>query len=90
MHQLANVSGNRSADAASSIELCDMALLVALRHLSPDGILVAKHYASADADDFERQLRRFFGDVATLRLAASRNESREAYWLCSGLREPDE
>ena len=87
--QLANVSGNRAADAASSVELCDMALLIALRHLGPDGALVCKHYQSADAEAFERKLRDYFGDVATLRLTASRSESREAYWVCSDLREPE-
>lgn len=88
--QLANVSGHRAADAASSVELCDMALLLALRHLGSDGVFVAKHYQSDDARGFEEKLRRYFGDVVTLRLAASRSESREAYWVCSELREPGE
>ncbi|KAG8717974.1 2' O-ribose methyltransferase [Ceratobasidium sp. 394] len=85
----ANMSGT-AKDVESSLQLCEMAFGFASGHLrkgaSPkSGILVMKYFEHPDLVDFmKRQLKPVFENVRTLRLAASRSESSEQYFLCTG------
>ncbi|KAG8736259.1 2' O-ribose methyltransferase [Ceratobasidium sp. 414] len=85
----ANVSGT-AKDVESSLQLCEMAFGFASGHLRADagpksGVLVMKYFEHPDLVDFMKQeLKPAFENVRTLRLAASRSESSEQYFLCTG------
>ncbi|KAG9085976.1 2' O-ribose methyltransferase [Ceratobasidium sp. UAMH 11750] len=87
----ANMSGT-AKDVESSLQLCEMAFGFASGHLRKDagpksGILVMKYFEHPELVDFmKRQLKPAFENVRTLRLAASRSESSEQYFLCTGFR----
>jgi 23S rRNA (uridine2552-2'-O)-methyltransferase len=77
-------------DGARSVELVEAALHFAGRHLRPDGALLAKHYRSPEADAFARErLRPAFRSVSVVKPDSSNSWSREAFWLCRGLRSGD-
>ncbi|KAH7339962.1 FtsJ-like methyltransferase-domain-containing protein [Rhizoctonia solani] len=90
----ANLSGNAIKDTESSLELCEMAFGFAARHMKADvserrksGILVMKYFEHPTLLEFMREkLKPAFSNVRTLRLEASRSESKEGYFLCTGFR----
>ncbi|KAG9123743.1 2' O-ribose methyltransferase [Ceratobasidium sp. 392] len=85
----ANVTGTVK-DVESSLQLCEMAYEFAAEHLKRNefqksGVLVMKYFEHPDLLDFMKQkLKPSFETVRTLRLAASRSESSEQYFLCAG------
>ncbi|KAG8719706.1 2' O-ribose methyltransferase [Ceratobasidium sp. 395] len=87
----ANVTGTVK-DVESSLQLCEMAFGFAAEHLKRGpgpkaGVLITKYFEHPDLLDFmKRQLKPSFGNVRTLRLAASRSESSEQYFMCTGFR----
>ncbi|KAF8598422.1 23S ribosomal RNA methyltransferase [Ceratobasidium sp. AG-I] len=86
----ANVSGT-ARDTESSLELCETAFAFASRHLKSgerkSGTLVMKYFEHSLLLDFMKErLKPAFHNVRTLRLAASRSESSEQYFLCTGFR----
>ncbi|CUA71129.1 Ribosomal RNA large subunit methyltransferase E [Rhizoctonia solani] len=93
----ANLSGNTIKDTESSLELCEMAFGFAVKHMKVDesqsrnsGVLVMKYFEHPTLLDFMREkLKPTFSHVKTLRLEASRSESREGYFLCTGFRGPE-
>ncbi|CAE6510640.1 unnamed protein product [Rhizoctonia solani] len=90
----ANLSGNTIKDTQSSLELCEMTFGFAVKHMKADasqsrksGVLVMKYFEHPTLLDFMREkLKPTFSNVKTLRLEASRSESREGYFLCAGFR----
>jgi 23S rRNA (uridine2552-2'-O)-methyltransferase len=97
---LANMSGNPLRDAQSSIDLCDAALEFALEHLRVLSVskgvgeemkkvapsLVMKCLQSSLSQAFRDRLRSHFRTVKWEKPSSSRPESREGYWVCSGLK----
>ncbi|QRV79782.1 FtsJ-like methyltransferase [Ceratobasidium sp. AG-Ba] len=87
----ANVTGTVK-DVESSLNLCEMAFGFASRQLQANanarsGTLVMKYFEHPDLLDFMKQkLKPAFENVRSLRLAASRSESSEQYFLCTGFR----
>ncbi|CAE7173181.1 unnamed protein product [Rhizoctonia solani] len=90
----ANLSGHTVKDTESSLELCEMAFGFAVGHMKVDisdsrksGILVMKYFEHPTLLEFMRdKLKPAFGNVRTLRLEASRSESKEGYFLCTEFR----
>lgn len=88
-----NFSGVRVRDQAVAMELAELALDVALALMCRGGALVVKLFHGDGTDAFVAGLRQYFGTVKRVKPAASREESREAYVVCTrfnGRRRPPE
>lgn len=79
-----NLSGIGSVDQARSLELAELALEFALKHLKPQGNFLVKVFHGAGFDAFVRRMRLDFREVATRKPAASRARSSEVYVLGRG------
>ncbi len=82
-----STSGIRDRDHARSIELAEMALLLARELLKPGGHFVVKVFEGEYFPDFLQEARRWFTAVKPHHPAASRDESREMYVVAQRLRE---
>ena len=83
-----NLSGIAATDQARAVELAELALDFALKHLKPQGNLLVKVFQGAGFDEFLRTLRSRFQSVAVRKPEASRSRSSEVYLLAKGLRRP--
>ncbi len=81
-----NLSGIAAADAARSLDLCELALQFAVNHLRPDGDFLVKAFQGSGYSQFVEQLKRRFRAVSVRKPAASRAESAEVYLLARGLK----
>jgi 23S rRNA (uridine2552-2'-O)-methyltransferase len=81
-----NISGVPSSDQARMLELAELALEFALKHLKPQGIFLVKTFQGASFEPFLRTLRRQFTSVAVRKPEASRSRSSEVYLLGKALR----
>jgi 23S rRNA (uridine2552-2'-O)-methyltransferase len=83
-----NLSGIPATDQARALELAELALDFASKHLKPEGNFLVKLFHGAGFDDFLKGLRGHFRTAVVRKPAASRNRSREVYVLAKGLLEP--
>lgn len=86
---MANTTGNALRDAVLSLDVIQSALDFACAHLvkGRDGYFVAKYFESNDANEFKREeLLPRFESIASRKVAASRSESKEMYWVCRGFK----
>lgn len=81
-----NMSGVAVVDQARAMELAELALDFARRHLAPDGDFLIKLFQGAGFDAYLKDLRRDFAKVTMRKPKASRARSREVYALASGFR----
>jgi 23S rRNA (uridine2552-2'-O)-methyltransferase len=81
-----NMSGIASRDQARALELAELALDFALKHLKPQGNFLVKAFQGAGFDSFLKTLRSRFVAVAVRKPEASRSRSSEVYLLGKGLR----
>jgi len=81
-----NISGIASADQARAAELVLQAAGFCRGALAPDGAFLVKVFQGGEFQGLLAELRRSFTSVQTRKPAASREESRETYLLCRGLR----
>ncbi|KAF2271363.1 FtsJ-domain-containing protein [Westerdykella ornata] len=79
--RLANTSGIAFKDHADSMDLCNAALMFAFDTLRTNGHFVCKFYQGPEDNVLETRLRRMFGMVHRYKPAASRSESKEAYFV---------
>ena len=79
-----NLSGIGSVDQARSLELAELALEFALKHLKPQGNFLVKLFHGAGFDGFVRRMRQHFREVVTRKPEASRARSSEVYLLGRG------
>ncbi|CAI4061685.1 hypothetical protein SKDZ_07G1240 [Saccharomyces kudriavzevii ZP591] len=82
--RMANTSGLSIRDHYQSIDLCDAALVTAIDLLRPLGSFVCKLYTGEEENLFKKRMEAVFNDVHKVKPDASRNESRETYYI--GLR----
>lgn len=80
-----NLSGISATDQARALELAELALDFASKHLKPQGKFLVKTFQGAGFDDFVKSLRRQFRTVAVRKPGASRSRSREVYLLAKGM-----
>jgi 23S rRNA (uridine2552-2'-O)-methyltransferase len=85
-----NISGVKDADQARHYALAVLALDFAGRWLKPDGAFVVKVFHGPGFDDFLRQVRAAFRQVAIRKPQASRDESRENFVVARGLKVPSQ
>ena len=81
-----NLSGVKSADQARQIELAELALQFAVKHLKPQGNFLVKLFHGSGFDGFARRMRENFVQVVTRKPDASRSRSSEVYLLGRGRR----
>ncbi|UZJ54408.1 hypothetical protein CBS101457_003728 [Exobasidium rhododendri] len=85
---MANTSGNSIRDNQASLDLIEAAFEFAKRVLDPKGWFVVKYFDSPEAQAFRKdRLQAYFEKVQAKKVAASRKESSEMYWICRGLKE---
>ena len=82
-----NLSGIAATDQARALELTELALDFALKHLKPQGKFLVKSFQGAAFEGFLRNLRSRFRTVAVRKPDASRSRSSEVYLLAKGLRD---
>jgi 23S rRNA (uridine2552-2'-O)-methyltransferase len=82
-----NLSGIAATDQARALELAELALDFALKHLKPQGKFLVKAFQGAGFEGFLKILRSRFRTVAVRKPEASRSRSREVYLLAKALRE---
>ncbi|XP_048449013.1 rRNA methyltransferase 2, mitochondrial [Rhincodon typus] len=81
-----NASGIRELDQQRLAELCLCVVGLARRVLSPGGTLLCKFWDGTNSRLIQKRLTELFRDVKTLKLAASRKESSEIYFLAKHYR----
>jgi len=81
-----NLSGIASSDQAQALELAELALDFALKHMKPKGNFLVKTFQGAGFEEYLRSLRGRFSAVAVRKPEASRDRSREVYLLGKGLK----
>jgi 23S rRNA (uridine2552-2'-O)-methyltransferase len=81
-----NLSGIAASDQARALDLAELALDFALKHLKPKGNFLVKTFQGAGFEAFLKTLRSRFGAVAVRKPEASRDRSREVYLVGKGLR----
>lgn len=81
-----NLSGIESADAARIAHLVELAVDFAVRHLKPDGILVAKVFHGSGYSQLTELFKQTFKRVKPLKPKASRDRSAETFLVGIGLK----
>jgi len=81
-----NLSGIDSADQASSLYLCELALEFAKAHLKAGGVFVAKVFQGEGFDAYVKTVRAAFVSVTIRKPKASRPRSREVYLVAKNFR----
>jgi 23S rRNA (uridine2552-2'-O)-methyltransferase len=76
-----NISGVMLTDQARHYELCELALEFAVRWLKPDGAFLVKVFQGVGFEEFRKQMRQAFEQVAIRKPDASRDRSAEVYLL---------
>ena len=76
-----NISGIGMADQARAMELAELALDFAMRHLNPGGAFLVKIFQGVGFEDYVKLMRSHFGRVLTRKPKASRDRSSELYLL---------
>jgi 23S rRNA (uridine2552-2'-O)-methyltransferase len=81
-----NLSGIPASDQARAMNLAELALDFALKHLKPQGNFLVKVFQGAGFEAFLKALRGRFAAVAVRKPEASRSRSSEVYLVGKGLR----
>ena len=81
-----NLSGIATTDQARALELAELALEFAVKHLKPQGNFLVKAFQGAGFEAFLKALRGCFTAVAVRKPGASRDRSSEVYLVGKGLR----
>lgn len=81
-----NLSGIATTDQARALELAELALQFAMKHLKPHGNFLVKAFQGSGFEAFLKALRSRFAVVAVRKPGASRDRSSEVYLLGKGLR----
>lgn len=81
-----NITGITATDQARALELAELALDFALKHLKPQGNFLVKAFQRAGFEDFLKTLRSRFTAVAIRKPDASRGRSSEVYLVAKHLK----
>ncbi|WP_374562850.1 RlmE family RNA methyltransferase [Ideonella sp.] len=83
-----NLSGIASADSARIAHLVELAVDFSVRHLKPDGALVAKVFHGSGYSQLAELFKRQFRVVKPIKPKASRDRSSETFLVGIGLKKP--
>lgn len=81
-----NMSGNKSVDIPKSMALVELALDFALSVLAPGGCFLTKIFHGEGFDEVLKTLRCHFSKVVIRKPKASRDRSKEVYFLAQGFK----
>ena len=81
-----NMSGQLSVDIPKSMYLCELALDMAIKTISPNGTFFIKVFQGAGFDEYVKTCRAAFSRVIIRKPKASRARSKEVYLLASKLK----
>ncbi|MDC0053507.1 23S rRNA (uridine(2552)-2'-O)-methyltransferase RlmE [Gammaproteobacteria bacterium] len=81
-----NLSGNKAVDQPAVMYLADLAVELAEKVLTINGVFVAKLFHGQGFDPFVLQVRTLFNEVSIIKPDASRSRSREVYLVAKGLK----
>jgi len=81
-----NISGIKVADQARAIELNELTLNFCQSHLMLQGHLICKIFQGVGTEQFIKQARQHFSQVALMKPSASRKESAEFYLIGLGFK----
>jgi 23S rRNA (uridine2552-2'-O)-methyltransferase len=84
-----NLSGIESADAARMADLVELAVQFSIRHLKPDGALVAKLFHGSGHSQLVELFKRNFRVVKPIKPKASRDRSSETFLVGIGLKKAE-
>ncbi len=80
-------TGMKDVDAARSLELCDMALTVAIERLLTGGHFVCKIFQGGDFDAYVTRVKGHFKQVKIFKPESCRKQSKEIYVIGIGKKE---
>jgi 23S rRNA (uridine2552-2'-O)-methyltransferase len=81
-----NLSGNKAVDQPAVIYLAELALELAGKVLTSNGVFIAKLFQGQGFDPFVLDVRKMFNGVSIIKPEASRSRSREVYLVAKGLK----
>ena len=81
-----NITGIDSADQAASMYLVELALDMVRQTLKPGGNFVTKVFQGSGSEAYLRQVRAAFEKVSIRKPEASRQRSREVYFVAKGFK----
>lgn len=81
-----NMSGQLSVDMPKSLYLCELALDMATKILTPNGYFFIKVFQGIGFDDYIKACRSIFAKVVIRKPKASRARSKEVYLLANTLK----
>jgi 23S rRNA (uridine2552-2'-O)-methyltransferase len=77
-------TGVKNVDAVRSVVLCEAALIIAKKMLSPGGTFVCKIFQGGDFQNFLEQVKSVFNKTKVHKPQSSRKASREVYIVAAG------
>jgi 23S rRNA (uridine2552-2'-O)-methyltransferase len=80
-------TGNKTVDAARSINLCETALYIARAVLAPGGSFVCKVFQGSDFSSFSEEVRKSFKARKIFKPRSSRKQSKEIFVIGLGFKE---
>ena len=81
-----NLSGNKAVDQPAVMYLAELAVELAEKVLTSNGVFIAKLFQGQGFDPFVLQVRTLFNGVSIIKPDASRSRSREVYLVAKGLK----
>ena len=81
-----NLSGNKAVDQPAVMYLAELAVELAEKVLTSNGVFIAKLFQDQGFDPFVLQVRTLFNGVSIIKPDASRSRSREVYLVAKGLK----
>ncbi|KAH9927595.1 ribosomal RNA large subunit methyltransferase J [Fomitopsis serialis] len=94
----ANMTGNKTADIESGLDIANAVITFARKHLRTvesvgrrkAGVLVIKYFQHPLTNSFRlEELKPYFTDIHNSKPKASRGNSSEGYWVCMGFKGDD-
>jgi 23S rRNA (uridine2552-2'-O)-methyltransferase len=82
-----NMSGMRAVDQPRAMHLVELAADFAFQVLRPGGVFVSKVFHGEGFDQLLKDLQPKFAKVSAKKPQASRDRSREVYWVAKGYKE---
>ena len=81
-----NLSGNKAVDQPAVMYLAELAVELAEKVLTSNGVFIAKLFQGQGFDPFVLLVRTLFNGVSIIKPDASRSRSREVYLVAKGLK----
>ena len=81
-----NTSGNKNLDSYNTGQLCLSAMKISLEILNKSGVFVSKLFMGSIFSEINNKANLYFKKVVKFKPSSSRQESKEIYLYCKGIR----